>query len=222
MTDTTVKICGLQSLEIINSLIDLPIDHIGFIFTKSKRQVTANEVKPWVDFVRENSRQRPLVVGVFVNPTEQELSDVMAEVTLDIVQLHGEESSAFCLWVKQKFNTQICKVFSVNSELEKDTINTLLDPYAEVVDSLLLDTYDPIIGGGTGKTFVWESIKVYKEWTIRHQIPIIVAGGLNSSNVNELLKNYEPDGVDISSGVETEGVKDIKKIIEFVERVKRS
>ncbi len=222
MANTTVKICGLQSLEIIESMIDLPIDQIGFIFTKSKRRVTAMEVKPWVDFLRINSKYSPLIVGVFVNPTEKELSDVMSEITLDVVQLHGEESASFCLWAKQKFNTRICKVFTVERQLDKDGINILLDPYANMIDSLLLDTYDPIIGGGTGKTFVWESIKLYKEWTTRHQIPIIVAGGLNSSNIKELLENHQPDGVDISSGVETNGMKDIKKIIEFTERVKRS
>lgn len=86
----------------------------------------------------------------------------------------------------------------------------------------MLDTHDPLYGGGSGKTFAWERIPAYAEWAKSREIALFVAGGLQPDNVQQLIQTYTPFGVDVSSGVETEGVKDIAKITAFVERVKQA
>jgi phosphoribosylanthranilate isomerase len=94
-----------------------------------------------------------------------------------------------------------------------------LGGYRGAVDAILLDTHDPVYGGGSGTTFAWECIPPYLRWAREAGIRLLVAGGLSADNVGELVAAYGPDGVDVSSGVETDGVKDIAKIRDFVERV---
>lgn len=97
-----------------------------------------------------------------------------------------------------------------------------MEDYEAAVDAVLLDTYDPLQSGGSGRTFAWNKLPEYQEIAVRHGLPLFVAGGLHSDNVGELLDTYVPYGVDVSSGVETDGIKDIQKMTAFVERVKQS
>lgn len=90
-----------------------------------------------------------------------------------------------------------------------------------MVDALLLDTYDPQ-GGGSGRTFDWARIPHFQQAAAAYGLPLFIAGGLEPRNVSELLTGYAPDGVDVSSGVESGGIKDIVKMTAFVERVKQS
>lgn len=215
----TVKICGLKDTETVRSVLHLPIDHIGFLFAKSKRQVTpaqAGEMVKVINDSRLRGNRVPLTVGVFVDPSEQQLAEVMREAPLDIIQLHGSEDAAFCKRVRDTYGVQVYRVFSADNQ-PAQSIEEMLAPYAGCIDGLLLDT----AGGGTGRTFEWNRIPDYLAWTNRNRIPLLVAGGLHPDNVAELLEAYAPDGVDVSSGVETDGVKDISKITAFVERVKR-
>lgn len=217
----TVKICGLKDNDTLERVLPLPVDQIGFLFAPSKRQVTpqqAGELIRAVKDYRERGLPAPETVGVFVDPTEEQLRDTLAIAPLDIVQLHGSEPPDFCRRVKTAFPVRVWRVCSVSGAGgDERSVAEALDPYAGCIDGLLLDT----AGGGTGKTFEWNRIPVYKQWAGRHGIPLLVAGGLSPDNVAELLDAYAPDGVDVSSGVETDGVKDIVKITAFVERVKR-
>jgi phosphoribosylanthranilate isomerase len=104
--------------------------------------------------------------------------------------------------------------------MDQFAITNQLDPYRGLCDSILLDTYDPIVGGGTGETFAWNRIPAYQAWAAEAGMPLIIAGGLKPDNVGELITNYKPDGVDVSSGVETAGAKDILLIKAFIERVR--
>lgn len=228
----SVKICGFQSAEMVRETAALPVDHIGFVFARSKRQVTAEQVGEWIRNLKELvPGDRPKTVGVFVNPSQEELTAVLQEAPLDVVQLHGQEKAEFCRWIKETFpGIQIFKVFSVavdesESSLEDSSVKDLrleerLGPYRSHIDGVLLDTFDPLYGGGSGKTFAWDAIPPYLAWCREAGIPLIVAGGLQPDNVSDLIQVYRPDGVDVSSGVETDGVKDINKIRAFVERVK--
>jgi phosphoribosylanthranilate isomerase len=223
---TTVKICGLQSVEVIKSMMHLPVDHIGFVFAKSKRQVTPRQAGEMIDFLRKSSwAPRPLTVGVFVNPTAEELSETLKEAPLDVVQLHSQESPEFCKWVKEQLKVDVYKVISVKKESDSapsmEAVRTQLDPYRGSIDAVLLDTFDPVYGGGSGKTFAWDCIPPYQQWAREAGVRFLVAGGLHPENVGELIAAYRPDGVDVSSGVETDGTKDIHKITAFVERVKQ-
>ncbi|MDD9267650.1 phosphoribosylanthranilate isomerase [Paenibacillus sp. GCM10023248] len=222
----TVKICGLQSVEVLKSVIHLPIDHIGFVFAPSKRQVTAGKAGELIRYLKgeaEQGRAVPLTVGVFVNPTKEELADIMKAAPLDVVQLHSKETPEFCRWVREQFQVQVFKSVSISkSENRIPTLEEVadqLDPYAGAVDAALLDTFDPVYGGGSGTTFAWDCIPVYQEWARGAGVKLLVAGGLQPDNVDQLVEAYRPDGVDVSSGVETNGVKDIAKITAFVERV---
>ncbi|MCR8634475.1 phosphoribosylanthranilate isomerase [Paenibacillus radicis (ex Xue et al. 2023)] len=244
---STVKICGLQQPDMVKAILHLPIDYIGFLFAKSKRQVTAQQAGEMIQLVvdqRLSGEQVPLTVGVFVNPDSEELAGVMAEAPLDVIQLHGQESPEYCRKVKNAFpGVQVWKVVSVTqaqlqpmdkksaseSSLSDDSVGhgnadaavaALLNPYKDTIDGILLDTFDPVYGGGSGKTFAWDSIPPYQAWCRDAGIPLLVAGGLQADNVTSLIDGFSPDGVDVSSGVETDGKKDVNKIISFVERVK--
>lgn len=220
MVKSTVKICGLQSVEVLANMLKLPIDHIGFVFAKSKRQVSPQQAGEMIAYLSEHAKQTPLTAGVFVNPTKQELEEIVMVAPLDIIQLHGEESPELCQWVKTHLQRKVFKVFSIAEEKNEESVRKQLMPYTGVIDALMLDTFDPIIGGGTGKTFNWQTIPMYRKWAKEQRIPLIAAGGLHADNVQQLIHEYQPDGVDVSSGVETDGVKDINKIVAFVERVK--
>ncbi|CAM2799690.1 phosphoribosylanthranilate isomerase [Paenibacillus sediminis] len=221
MNDVSVKICGLQSVEVLKSMIRLPIDYIGFVFAKSRRQISGDEAAKLLPVLKEwKSEKAPSSVGVFVNPSLTELEDILSNAPLDIVQLHGQESPKLCKQIKDQFGVKVFKVLSVDAEDDFCSIASSLDPYAGVIDGLLLDTFDPQYGGGSGKTFAWEQIPHAQAWARAKGIPLFIAGGLNPDNVGELLASYAPDGVDVSSGVETDGTKDIDKVTVFVERVK--
>lgn len=224
MGDVAVKICGLQSVEVLKSMINLPIDYIGFVFAKSKRQVTAVQAAELIQVLQQwESNQVPNGVGVFVNPSHEELSAVLKVASLDIVQLHGQESPDFCREVKERYGVKVYKVISVQHEEGSESTSKVMDgmdTYRGAIDGLLLDTYDANYGGGSGITFAWDQVIPYQAWTRSAGIPLIVAGGLRPDNVGQLIDMYAPDGVDVSSGVETDGVKDLVKMTAFVERVK--
>lgn len=217
MSIPIVKICGLQSVEVLKSILHLPIDYLGFVFAKSRRQVTVEQARNLIDYVRVFDTKVPLTVGVFVNPTKEELELTQEIVALDVIQLHGQESPDFCKWVKETLQVQVWKVISVSKEPLSENITLELSKYSSYVDLLLMDT----AGGGTGETFAWHVIPAYRDWARQEGIPLLVAGGLTQDNVALLMKEYGPDGVDVSSGVETDGIKDITKITAFVERVKQ-
>lgn len=216
-----VKICGLQSAGMLESVLDLPIDYIGLVFAESKRKVSPIQAANMIEAVKKKGVRLPEFAGVFVNPSEEELRHVLGLVPLDIVQLHGKEPPEYCRWVRETFRVKVFKVFPITQLITAGDVEPQLDGYAGVIDALMLDTYDPQYGGGSGKTFRWETIPSFKNWTKRHALPLLVAGGLHADNVRALLEDYKPDGVDVSSGVETNGVKDISKIHAFVGRVKQ-
>lgn len=227
-TIPTVKICGLQSVEVLKSIVHLPIAHIGFVFAPSKRQVTPEKAAELIAYMKteEASGQTvPRSVGVFVNPTKEQLTDILAVAPLDIVQLHSQETPAFCGWVRAHFGVSVFKSVSISKTEDRiptlEEVSAQLDPFIGNVDGILLDTFDPIYGGGSGTTFAWNCIPVYQAWARAAGVQLLVAGGLRADNVDQLVSAYAPDGVDVSSGVETDGVKDIAKITAFVERVTR-
>jgi phosphoribosylanthranilate isomerase len=225
-TVPNVKICGIRSMEVLQAITHLPITHIGFVFAKSKRQVTPAQAGEMIRFLQTKAvagETVPLTVGVFVNPSEEELTETLQAASLDIVQLHGQETPEFCSWVKERFGVQVFKAVPLQKTHDavpaSSSVAEQLDHYAGSIDAVLLDTYDPVYGGGSGTTFAWNCIPPYQDWVRRTGVKLLIAGGLEPGNVAQLIADYQPDGVDVSSGVETDGVKDISKITAFVERV---
>ncbi|MEB3103814.1 phosphoribosylanthranilate isomerase [Ferviditalea candida] len=220
MGKTAVKICGLTSVGMIESMINLPIDYIGFVFAKSRRQVSPCQAGEMLGILGRWDASPPQSVGVFVDPDLEQLERTLGEAPLDCVQLHGRETPEFCRLVRDQFNVRVFKVFSVSADDAGTGGHRELEPFRGRIDGVFLDTCDPVLEGGTGRTFAWEKISEYHRQTQSMGIPLFVAGGLNADNVGELITAYHPEGVDVSSGVETEGVKDIQKIRSFLERVK--
>ncbi|EHS56561.1 phosphoribosylanthranilate isomerase [Paenibacillus kribbensis] len=228
MKKTGVKICGLQSVEVLKSMVNLPVDYIGFVFADSKRRIDGAQAGELLRVLDEwTPGSRPRSVGVFVNPDDALLNDVMEQAPLDVIQLHGQESPQRCSEIRERFGVQVFKAWSVDGHQQPMKGQTErpgdeLEAYAGTIDALLLDTYDPLYGGGSGRTFAWDRIPAYHAWTHQHGIPLFVAGGLTADNAEKLVAEYHPEGLDVSSGVETDGVKDISKITAFVERVKQA
>ncbi|MUT65471.1 phosphoribosylanthranilate isomerase [Paenibacillus sp. NEAU-GSW1] len=215
-----IKICGLKNAETILLMDRLPVHEIGYMFAKSKRQVEPEAAAKLIEAsksVRMANDQPPRSVGVFVNPELDTLKTVVDIAGLDVVQLHGEESAVFCRDVKQQLSVDVWKVFSIGKGQDdpKESAEARLAPYRSAVDAVLIDT----AGGGTGVTFNWELIAEYRAAAASIGVPLYVAGGLHPGNVGELLDGYMPDGIDVSSGVETDGHKDIDKIKAFVRKV---
>jgi phosphoribosylanthranilate isomerase len=219
-----VKICGIKEEATLRGMSGLPVEYIGFVFAKSRRQLLPERAAELIAFAKKipmAGGKPPLTVGVFVNPTMEQLEDTLKIVPLDVVQLHGEETPEFCKEVRERFQVDVWRALPVTEGNEPDDSSIgaeRLSAYKEAVSTILLDT----AGGGTGKTFRWDVIPAYQEAARIHGLRLFVAGGLSPDNADELIVSYLPDGVDISSGVETDGVKDNHKIAAFIERVKSS
>ena len=199
---TKVKICGLKEKEHVKAAVEAGADAIGFVFAASKREVS-------IEQARELAKEVPpgvLKIGVFVNPTMQEIETAVREVPLDFVQYHGNETPEFI----QSNSLPSIKALSVRSEEDIDVAKQFN------TDFYLFDAPGTDYQGGSGLTFNWQLMQ-------GHSIPqekIILAGGLNPTNVEDAIKRVNPYMVDVSSGVEVEGRKDSELIRAFIRAVK--
>ncbi|THF78380.1 phosphoribosylanthranilate isomerase [Cohnella fermenti] len=220
-----VKICGIKEEATIDGMKGLPVDYIGFVFAKSKRQVAPERAAELLAASRRTPMAGgvpPKTVGVFVNPTLAELERVLAAVKLDVVQLHGEETPEFARQAAERLGVKVWRALPVPGKGAIAGGSALAGParlaaYRGIAEAILIDT----AGGGTGKTFRWDVIPRYRAAAAANGLALFVAGGLSPDNVDSLVGQYAPGGVDISSGVETDGVKDIAKIAAFAEKVRR-
>lgn len=192
---TKVKICGLKEVEHVKAAVDAGADAVGFVFAKSKRQVTPVQAQELAKHVPPSV----LKVGVFVNETAETMNEMAQMVPLDVIQLHGEESD------------------EVIERLQFPTIKAIGVKTTEDVAALAQYTTDYVLVdapvAGSGETFDWSLLeKSYPN--------LILAGGLNEQNITIALTKVAPYMVDVSSGVETDGVKDNAKIARFIATVK--
>ncbi|MBC2396801.1 phosphoribosylanthranilate isomerase [Clostridium tetanomorphum] len=195
-----IKICGIKRKEDIQYVNILKPDFIGFVFAKSKRQVDMIEAKKLIALLNENIK----IVGVFVNKSIHELMQMVNYLELDVIQLHGDEDKAYIKEIRnllKKKHVQIWKSICISDKRDIKKIHVC------TADKVLLDHGK----GGTGVSFSWEIIR-NKNMTK----PIILAGGLNSENIKKAIEIVKPYAVDVSSGVEINGVKNFNKINEFI------
>jgi len=204
MSPYFIKICGITNYEDATAAIEAGATAIGFNFyPKSKRYITPEEAKEIADQIRG----RISIVGVFVNEEIASVKAIGAKVKLTYCQFHGDEPLEYV----NKFSNAI-KTFRVNESLR----NVYFDDYKSV--AFLLDAYDEKEFGGTGKTFNWLMAREANEFG-----KVILAGGLNETNVVSAIEMVEPWGVDVSSGVEIEpGKKDKEKVKRFVENARKA
>ena len=200
-----IKVCGMTRAADIIEAIELGVDALGFIFyAGSKRAITLAQAK---NLIKEVS---PFVtsVAVVVNPHSEFVKQLLSEIPIHCLQFHGDESPAFC----SQFNVPYIKaIAAVSSQQIQKQIAEHSRACGFLFDTPARGTY-----GGTGQTFDWHRLPVYDEK------PIILAGGLNSTNVQQAVTLLRPYAVDVCSGVEKIfGCKDHSKMREFVSAVRR-
>lgn len=191
---TKVKICGLSTVEAVETAVLAGADYIGFVFAKSKRQVSLEQAHELARLVTGTTK----IVGVFVSPSLEDLEQAIAQVPLDVVQIHGTFDEALI----QKISVPVIRAIQLS------------DGEAQLrsqADYLLFDA--PV--AGSGQTFDWDLLKDQKI-----QQDFFIAGGLTVDNVRQARETFQPYALDVSSGVETDGHKDIEKIKAFIEGAK--
>ena len=206
----SVKICGLNTPEAVDAAITAGARYLGFVFfPKSPRHVTPETAAALVAPVPLGIAR----VGLFVNPDDATLEQTLAQVALDIIQLHGYESPARVAEVKALTGLPVMKAVGVAEPKDLDA----LWEYGLAADMLLIDAKAPkdaVLPGGNGLAFDWRLLagrQILKPW--------LLAGGLTPENVNTAIRLTRAQGVDVSSGVESApGVKDAEKIRSFIAR----
>ena len=194
-----IKICGLMEEKDILCVNELLPDLVGFMFWKpSKRYITPGMARGFKDLLDP----RVKAVGVFLDQNIEEVEAIAKSGVIDIVQLHGSESDEYIEQIKKETGLPVIKAFSVAKGADADKINR------SAADMVLIDSGR----GGTGELFNWEFLKDIKR-------DYFLAGGLSPDNVGEALKTGAY-GLDVSSGVETEGKKDAEKIRRFITTVR--
>ena len=240
---TRVKICGVRDAETAREAANTGADFIGLVFAESRRRVTPQQCHEIVEAVREArgnddvariegpargeiagagwfgawneaiddalARWRPLIVGVFAGQEASEANEIADAAGLELIQLSGGEDDAFA----QTLRTPALRVIHVRTETTADDVIAAARPGAAA--GVMLDTGTEGARGGTGEAFDW---RVAAE--AGRRLPLMLAGGLDPANVAEAVGTAAPWAVDVSSGVETEGVKDIGKVRAFIRAAK--
>jgi phosphoribosylanthranilate isomerase len=206
-----IKICGLKTPEAVDRALERGASHVGFIFfEKSPRYVEPDIAGQ----LAERARGKAKIVAVVVDPSNDDLDEIMTLVKPDIVQLHGNESPERVLTIKALYNVEVMKVFSVREANDLRRVES----YIGIADRFMFDAKAPAgsdLPGGNGVSFDWNLMG----W-LDGRVDYMLSGGLTKSNIALALASTGASGIDVSSGVESApGVKDLNKIDEFFDAV---
>lgn len=197
---TKIKLCGLSRLSDIETVNELKPEYIGFVFAqKSRRYVKPEKAAAWKPLLAPGIQ----AVGVFVDEKPETVARLLNDGVIDMAQLHGREDERYGKRLRELTDKPMIKAFCIKSlgDIAKANLST--------ADYILLDS-----GAGTGTVFDWDLIQNIKR-------PYFLAGGLECGNVGEAVRRLHPYAVDVSSGIETDGRKDKRKMAAFVEVVRR-
>lgn len=203
-----VKVCGIATAEALAAAAQAGADEVGFVFFSASPRALTPEQAGALSATLDGGPGR---VGLFVDPTDEELAETLAAVPLDTIQLHGEETPARVAEIRARFRRPVMKALGIATEADLAAI----PPHAAVADRLLLDAKAPpgaALPGGNAQPFEWRLVRglaVGRPW--------LLAGGLTPHNVAEAIATAGAPGVDASSGLERErGVKDPALVAAFV------
>lgn len=209
-----VKICGLQEPEHARAAVINGADLIGFIFAPSRRQVSPAQAAFCIRTARAATDRRFLATGVFVNAPADMINLIAAEAGIDLIQLHGEEPPSLVEALSLPVIKALRPAPGASPADVRSTMETYLQSSKPPV-AFLIDGYHPTIPGGGG---------IRADWSLAAELvgdaPLVLAGGLDPANVAEAILAVRPAGVDVSSGVESHGVKDPGKIAAFIRAAK--
>lgn len=198
---TRIKLCGLTRPCDIEAVNELKPEYIGFVFAqKSRRYVTAEKAEELKKLLHPDIE----AVGVFVNENIETVARLLSGGIIDIAQLHGSEDENYIGQLRKLTDKSIIKAFRIESEQD------ILNAQNSSADFVLLDSGN----GGTGTVFDWELLMNISR-------PYFLAGGLDNSNVQDAVRRLNPYAVDVSSGIETDGLKDKIKMTDFVDIVRK-
>jgi phosphoribosylanthranilate isomerase len=210
---TKVKICGITETAHAIAAAEAGADFIGLVLAPSKRLVNVEQAKEIITAIKG---RKPQVVGVFVNMPASEVNRIAEHCGLDWVQLSGDEPWEYLRDIERP----IIKAIRLPSGAHPEEILAELNRGCQVLGEdfiCLLDSQVEGSYGGTGQTFNWGLAR-----QVSGSFPVIIAGGLSPDNVGEAIRLARPWGVDVSSGVESGGVKDVAKIEAFIEEVRKA
>lgn len=197
-----VKICGITDVETGVAAAQYGADAIGFVFAESKRRVSIEKAQEIIAYLPKEVYK----VGVFVNETRDVIEKIASTVGLTHIQLHGDETALF----SESLSLKVIKSISFQG-------NESLEAFADFPSEfILLDSPKGKYRGGNGTVFNWNEVNPH----LINRQKVILAGGLHADNVEEAIKIIRPFMVDVSSGVETDGIKDLRKIKTFIEKSK--
>lgn len=199
---TNVKICGLKEVAHVEAAVNAGADFIGLMFAPSKRRITVEQAEELVKAVPSHVKK----VGVFVNEAPETIQTIATQVGLDYIQYHGDETPEFI----EAIGLPAIKAFSIQTK--EDVVRAATFE----VDYYLFDAPGTNYRGGSGEAF---------DWTLLDEVEIplekvILAGGLNAENVALAIMLVAPFAVDVSSGVEIDGRKDVAAIADFIDKAK--
>ncbi len=211
-----IKLCGMMKPCDIEYANRVKPDLVGFIFANTRRKISAAQAKQF----REALDAEIPAVGVFVNEDISVITSLVQNGCIDMIQLHGEEDADYIRRLREVCDVPVIKAVKVQ------TVEQIRQAAALPVDYLLLDTYRKGVLGGTGEAFDWELLREAKATagdTAEGELfgkPYFLAGGLHAGNLREAaaLGSY---GLDVSSGIETDGSKDFTKMVEVMELVRK-
>ena len=198
---TKIKLCGLSRPCDVEAANALKPDYIGFVFApQSKRYVTPRQAAALKELLSPDIA----AVGVFADEAPEVVAGLLNGGVIDIAQLHGDENGGYIRHLRQLTARAVIQAFRIRTARDAEMAE------ASSADHVLLDS-----GAGTGSVFDWQ-------WADRIRRPFFLAGGLNAENVESAVKLLRPFAVDVSSGIETDGRKDARKMAAFVAAVRRA
>lgn len=197
-----IKYCGIKRNEDVDYANETMPDYIGFIFAPTKRLVTMEQA----DGFKKRLDSRIQAVGVFVNETAEKVAEIANKGIIDVIQLHGQEDAEYIA----KLKSLLIESKPLIKAIRVQTAQDILDGQELDVDFILLDKYDAEKLGGTGEKFDWNLIGNIKK-------PFFLAGGIDIDSLEDAVK-MKPYGIDVSSGIETDGCKDQAKMRVMMEK----